>query len=211
MIRLKQIVAISVVALILTGCATTNYKQNLQQAPSCCAQLSGISFKKLAYNKEASKALGAEDDKARLFKAGKSFYFPVELPSYEGAFEIQIKSTPVSNKIFIPRIILLNEKHEIVKHISSSRFIFMNGTASHKFFVNKDLHYRYMILYTSPKDLGKTGKKIQDTSYATPIHTGGFVFYYTHGSEKTSTITSAEGGKLAVTILKYAPTKIIAK
>ena len=66
-------------------------------------------------------------------------------------------------------------------------------------------------LLRAPQDLGKTGKKIQDTSYATPIHTGGFVFYYKHGSEKTSLITSSEGGQLAVTILKYKPTKIIAK
>lgn len=211
MIRIKQLIGISLLALTFTSCATTNYKQNLQQASLCCTQFSSIAFKKLPYNKEVKKALGGEGDNARLFKEGKSFYYPVELPPYEGAFEIQIKSTAVDNKIFIPRILLLNNQHKVVKRISSSRFILMNGTASHKFFVNQDLNYRYMILYTAPQDLGKTGKKIQDTSYATPIHTGGFVFYYKHGSEKTSLITSSEGGQLAVTILKYKPTKIIAK
>ncbi len=209
---IKQITILTFLSFALVGLAgcvtTTDYKKSLQTANTCCSQLSDVKYKKLEYNKAASKALGEEGDKARLFKSGKSFYFPVELPSYEGAFEIQIESTPVNNKIFIPRIALLDSKHRTIKRISSSSFVMMNGAAKHKFFVNKDLSYRYMVLYTSPADLGKTGKRIQDTSQATPIFAGGYIFYYTHGADTTSTITSAEGGKLSVKILKYAPVKI---
>ncbi|MEE9303594.1 MAG: MalM family protein [Thiotrichaceae bacterium] len=210
--NIKQVITCSVLSLILTGCATTiDYKKNLQQAGNCCAKLSDVKYKKLKYDEKVSKEVGVEGDKSRSFKSGKSFYLPVELPPYEGAYEIQIESIAQGNKIFIPRIALLDGHYKIIKQISSSSFVLRNGAAKHQFFVNSDLNYRYMVLYTSPEDLDKKGKQIQDTTQVIPIVAGGFIFYYTEWGDITRTITSAEGGKLFVNVLKYAPVKIGAK
>jgi len=211
-ITVKQIITYATFGLILTGCVTTtDYKKSLQQAESCCAKLSDIKYRKLEYNKTASKDLGVEGDKVRLFKSGRSFYFPLALPAFEGAYEIQIKSIAQGSNIFIPRIALLDDKHNIIKRVSSSSFVLRNGEAKHQFFVNSDLNYRYMMLYTAPEDLGKKGKFMQDNTQIMPIVAGPYVFYYTNGSDTTKTITSAEGGKLFVKLLKYAPVKLGAK
>lgn len=197
--------------ILLTGCTSPiDYKKGLQDSSLCCEQLSAVQYTKLQYGKAESKHLGTEGDKARKFPEGKSFYMAVELPEYEGPFEIQIESVPTNNKVFIPRVTLLDKNYKTLKQISASSFVFNNGKAAHKFFVNEDKGYKYMMLYTAPDDIGKKGKQLKAGSRIVPIYTGAFVFYYRHGKDEDKTIESAEGGLLKVKALKYTLKKITA-
>lgn len=192
--------------LLLSGCATTiDYNKNLTVAKPCCADFKAIKYKPLQYNKPLQMKLGGESGQVRVFPEGKSFFFPIKLPEFDGAYEIQIQSQQVGNQVFLPRILMLNDKHQVAKKIPSAKFKFENGTASHKFFLNKDFGYQYMVLYTAPADVGKESIELRNTSSTTPIYAGPYVFYYTNGSEAKVTIKSAEGGSLKVTALKYKP------
>lgn len=195
-----------VCGLLFSGCATTaDYKKNLTEAKPCCADLKTVKYKPLVYNKPLQMTLGDESGQARVFPEGKSFFFPIKLPDFDGAYEIQIQSQQVGNQVFLPRILMLNDKHQVVKKIPAAKFKFENGAASYKFFLNKDFGYQHMVLYTAPSDVGKESIELRNTSSTTPIIAGPYVFYYTNGSEAKVTIKSSEGGSLKVTALKYKP------
>lgn len=205
-----KVLLCGVLIVSLQGCATTavDFKKNLQDSQVCCNKLADIDYKQLEYDKKLHTNVGAKKSPVRTFKEGKSFFVPVKLPAYTGPYEIQVESKPVKNQLFVPKIVLLDKNYNIRKQIPANKFQFSNGLARYKFFLNKDEGYRYLILHTSPSDIGKKGLSQTTSTQLIPIIAGPYIFYYTNASESKNIITSAEGGKVDITAIPYKPKTI---
>jgi hypothetical protein len=202
---MKLISVLFVGAVLLTGCASSSLVKKLEDVSPCCSDLSSITYANLTYKKGVTSTFGGKDSQARIFPEGKSFFMPIKLPAFESPYEIQIESSPSDNEIVLPRILLLNQNYQVVKKVSSTKFHYENGTATHKFFINKELGYRYMILYTSPRDTGKESVALAGYGHTTAIAAGPYLFNYTAGVDTKATVKSSSRGDVAVKALQYKP------
>lgn len=192
------------ISISLISCAAeVNFKENLQSSSLCCKHYSEMQFKKLGYNTSLFKRIGEKGTPSRIFKEGQSYFLPVELPKFSGAYEVQIESTPTNKQLFVPRVLLLNATYEVVDMRESKNFFYSGGKASYKFFINEDKDYRYMVLYAPKSDLGKEGVYTTMVETSTPIYAGGYVFNYRSGVDAKESLITAEGGNIKIKIKKY--------
>lgn len=192
-------------AICLVGCTAKNFKANLQNASICCAHPAEIKYQALNYDEPIDEFVGDEDSPVRLFGQEKSFFLGVSLPVFTSAYEIQIKSKPVQQALFMPQGILLDKDFQIAKRIEANSFKLSNGMAYYNFFINKDEGLRYLVLYTSRDVIGIKNDNFKSDISTTPISTGNVTFMYSEGTASMVTVTTAEGGHLIIEAKKYQP------
>lgn len=192
----------------ICGCTNVDYKANLQQAGVCCNQLADIPYQTLEYDKPLTAEVGGSKSQARNFPEGKSFFTAVRLPEFAGPYEIQISSEPVSQQLFVPRALLLNANHQVVRQIPAGAFDYSNGSAYHKFFLNRDEGLRYMVLYTDTQKVGKESEMRDVQINTNTLVSGSYIFFYNTGSDIKQKIRTAEGGQVTIKALKYQPRDI---
>lgn len=200
--KLQSVLVIPIIIMCLYGCQI-DYKRNLQQANICCTKLSEIHYLPLVYNEPLTVRVGEGDSPARYFDNNKSFFVGVQLPKYEGAYEIQIQSIPVNGQLFLPNGLILDGSYSINEKIPNSEFHISNGSGNYQFFVNRDEGYRYLILYTT--DIGKESEMRTTGINSVPIVSGPVMFTYSSGTDTRSKIKTAEGGELTIRAIKYQP------
>lgn len=198
--------------LVLTGCQAVNYKERFEQASVCCERISDIKYKPVTYEEPLIVEIGAEKSQIRDFEGGHSFFLPVELPRYEGPFEIILISKNTGNQIFVPSVILLDDKFIETGKVGPKHFNYSNGALIGNFFITADhRETRYMVIYTSIESLKKSYQNVSVDANVIPIVAGNFIIHYTHHNERSNVISAAPGGNIQVTLKRYAPRSISRK
>ena len=204
--KIRSVLVISLMFACLYGCTQIDYKSNLQQASICCSQLSEIQYLPLVYNEPLTVRVGEDKSPARYFDKNKSFFLAVQLPKFEGPYEVQIQSIPINKQLFLPNSLILDDNYRIIEKIPNSVFDISNGNGSYKFFVNRNEGFRYLVLYAT--DIGKESEMRTIGITTVPIVAGPVVFNYSTGTDTKSKIKTAEGGELTVRVIKYQPKNV---
>lgn len=197
------------IGLLLSGCVSSiDYQKQLASTPSCCERLEELQYLPLAYNRALRLNLGGKKSPARWFASGKSFFAAVRLPNYISPYEVQIISQPKNKQLLWPVVQLLDQNFQVLKELEANKFIYSNGELKTTFFVNQDLAYSYMLFYTKPSLIGKSGtvRTVESSGMYIPLSSGGVNL--TQGADSIQQLKTAAGGVLSVKLIQYQPRKI---
>lgn len=189
-----------------SGCTSTlDYQKQLAKTPSCCEQLHTIRYQPATYNKALTINMGGKKAPARQFLEGKSFFAAIRLPAYNSPYEIKIASEPIRKQLFWPTIQILDINYQVVEEINADTFTYSNGELNNSFFINQDLGYRYLIIYTKPQLIGKSGEARNVGTTNVYIPTGTSSLNLAYAVDQKQKITTSAGGKIKVELVKYQP------
>lgn len=206
MMRQRTAAALAAVAVLMSGCGTVDYTRRMQAAGYCCERYPEIRYVPLEFDKAIRQEVGGENDSLRHFAEGASFFSAFKLPTYQRPYEVQITSTRVNGQLFVPTILVLDDRYREIRRIEGDAFEYSNGTLRHAFFVNEDQRASsYILLYARKDRLGRTNSAIDVSSSTMPIYAGAYMFYYTQHQEIKTTVWTAPGGQLTVLAKSYAP------
>lgn len=194
----------------LSACVShsTDYERQLAQTSSCCDQLQTIHYHPIKYDKLLTVQMGGKKQAARQFSTGKSYFAAIELPAFTSAYEIKIQSLPINKKLFWPNVQILDANFQVIKEIDAKEFAYSNGDLKNSFFINQDLGYRYLIIYTNPQLAGQASeaRQVGTNDIYLPVGTG--LVSLSSGFDKKQQITSSAGGILQVKLKKYELQKL---
>ena len=94
------------------------------------------------------------------FGDGKSYFLAWRLPVVSRGLTLEIRSLPTETTLFIPKVLLLDEQHRIIRAIDESSFSFVYGSLleSDRLQANIQIesaeNVRYIVLYSSPTGHG---------------------------------------------------------
>lgn len=191
----------------LNGCASKlDYQKQLAQTPICCERLQDIRYHPAVYDKVLTVNLGGKKKTpVRQFATGKSFFAAIQLPTYTAPYEIQITSLPNEQQLFWPTVQILDANFQLTQELGADRFTYSNGELSNHFFINQDVGYRYLLIYTKPNAIGKAGtlREVGASNLYLPAETG--LFNLAYGVDQKKELKTAAGGKLQLRFIKYQP------
>ena len=127
----------------------------------------------------------------------RSSYVAFSLPTSPGRYLVTVKSVPMGQTLFTPRILLLDGLGKPVREVSHDVFMFHGDILYAGIQATPD--ERYLVVASDSSSIGQQVSQLagstQTNTYPVP---GGGIFFMTTGSEATKMLTLAHNGSLIV-------------
>ncbi len=150
--------------------------------------------------KETKVAVSTDADIACMQSADgtRSSYVAFSLPTSPGRYLVTVKSMPVGQTLFSPRILLLDGLGHPVRELSRDVFMFHGATLYAGVQATPD--ERYLVVASDPPTVGQQVSQLAGSTQVNgyPVPGGGSFIMHT-GSEAIKTLILSHNGNLSVT------------
>ncbi len=138
------------------------------------------------------------DDTAHCLETpeGKSLYGAFRLPDSPTPYMIAVRSTPVGQGLFVPRLLLLDGTGAVRREIGRDSLEFRGPTLTALIRSHPD--ERYLVVASTPKAVGETESRIVERTQAATAAANGAYFTIYGGTDTAQTFVYDHGGLITV-------------
>jgi hypothetical protein len=138
------------------------------------------------------------DDSARCLETaeGKSLYGAFRLPDSTVPIMVAVRSIPVGEGLFVPRLLLLDGTGALKREIGQDSLEFRGNTLTALIRIHPD--ELYLVVASTPKTVGQGTSRITEGVNASTYSANGGYFTVYSGTDSARSFVYAQGGRIIV-------------
>lgn len=127
---------------------------------------------------------------------GKSLYGAFRLPDSTVPFMIAVRSVPLGEGLFVPRLLLLDGTGAVAREIGRDELEFRGDTLTA--LIRSHPGERYLVVASTPQSIGQSETRISERTVTTQSSGGGITFAVHTGVDAAHTYVDAHDGVIIV-------------
>jgi hypothetical protein len=138
------------------------------------------------------------DEHARCLEAGdgRSLYGAFQLPDSPQPYMVSVRSVPIGDGIFVPRLLLLDGLGALKREVPRDAFVFRADTLTA--LIRNHPDERYLVVASVPRAVGETTSRITERTRTSTACSSGGCFIIATGGDTARTMVYAHGGTIGV-------------